>query len=92
MIFLFYTTVNLLLLPCKQPFLAVLVYRKTKTIKVDTRGTLLLKYGNSQRDLKSVRGNDLKENSKSAEMKWKQYSKSGELYCGQRQKKNKIKC
>ena len=32
-------------------------------------------------------GNDLKENSKSAEMKWKQSSKSGELYCAQRQKK-----
>ena len=25
-------------------------------------------------------------------MKWKQSSKSGELYCAQRQKKNKIKC
>ena len=45
MIFLFYTSVNLLLLPCKKLVLAV----------IDTRRTVLLKYGNSQRDLKSVR-------------------------------------
>ena len=68
MIFLFYTTVNLLLLPCKQPFLAVLVNRKTKTIKVDTRGTLLLKYGNSQRDLKSVRATTWRKIQKA--LKW----------------------
>ena len=66
--FLFYTTVNLLLLPCKQPFLAVLVYRKTKTIKVDSRGTLLLKYANSQRDLKSVRATTWRKIQRA--MKW----------------------
>ena len=66
--FLFYTTVNLLLLPFKQLFLAVVVNRKTKTIKVDTRGTLLLKYGNSQRDLKSVRATTWRKIQKA--LKW----------------------
>ena len=91
MIFLFYTTVNLLLLPCKQPFLAVVVNRKTKTIKVDTRGTLILKYGNSQRDLKSVRATTWRKIQKA--LKWTGSNLQNLVnFIALKGKKKKIKC
>ena len=88
--FLSYTRVNVLFLPCKKAG-PLIVNRNTKTRNRDTRGTLLYEISEQPTKLKiSIkRGKELKKNSQKrksgASVKWKQSLKSGEVYFAQRQ-------
>ena len=78
--FLFYTRVNVLFLPCKRVGPLIV----NRNIKTRNQERSFFKYRNTQQNLKSLKKNkDLEKNSQkrksSAKVNWKQALKSGEV-------------